>query len=1115
MGRLYCAECGSSLGHFVGRRAEVERLTGAFEDARGGAGRLVLLAGEPGIGKTRTAEELAAYARRSEAAVLWGRCYEGEGAPAYWPWVQIVRGWLQGGAAGDLSAVLGRGASEIAQLVTEVRERLPELPPPLTLEPEQARFRLFDGVATFLRNAAAPTPLVLILDDIHLADRPSLLLLQFVAAELARARLLVVATYRHTEIGRHHPLSDTLSELARHPHGQRIVLRGLDEADAVRLIELIAGARPAASLVSAVCRHTEGNPFFIGELVPLVLADPALRPDDPTAFGLAVPQGVREVIGRRLNRLSPECNRILGLAAVIGRQFDAAVLERLAELPLEGVAGLLEEAAAAHVVLELPHAVGRYGFSHALIRETLYEEIPSLRRVRLHRRVGETLEALHAARLDQHLSELAHHFAAAAPAGDAGKAVTYAARAAARAAEQLAFEDAAAHYRRALQTLDLTGDADEAQRADLLLALGEAETGAGETAAARATFLRAADIARRRRLPERLARAALGVGTGFQGFWGYGAGLVDELLVALLEEARAALGTDDGALRALVLGRLAVALYWAAAPERRAAIGGLGAEAVAVAERVGDPEILLLALVSHHWADWRPDNPDQRLEVASRIVGLADRIGNPEMKLLGHAFRLAAELEHGRIGQANAEIEAFSHLAGELRQPRYLWWATMFRAMRPLLAGRFAEAEALAQEALAIGERAQASDAAQSFGVYMFTIRRELGGLEEVAEATAALGDQHQTVPAWQCGAAVLLAEAGREAEARRLVERLTHDDLRDLPRDLTWLASLSVLAEAVSLLEDRARAPLLYDLLRPYADRYVVIGFGFICWGSVARYLGLLATTLGRWEEAARHFESARVANERIGARPALARTLHDHAAMLRAASDPRDRDRAATLLAEAHDVASRLGMARLVTAVERQQSPGALPKTAPPGKAVFRKEGEFWTLVWDGSVCRLKDARGLHYIATLLRHPGRDFHARDLATHGSGGPAFRDAGSAGPLLDPQARVQYRDRLADLREELAEAERFNDPGRAAHAQAEIEFLTRELSAAVGLGNRPREAGSAGERARLAVTKRIRGALDRIRAEHPALWSHLSGAIRTGQYCSYTPPPDATIDWAF
>ncbi len=1109
-GRLYCADCGGSLGHFVGRHAEMDVLRGALEDALSSRGRLILLAGEPGIGKTRTAEELAAHARRRGARVLWGRCYDGEGAPAFWPWLQVIRAYAHARDPSALAAVMGPGAIDIAQIAVEVRERLPQLPAADAIGPEPARFRLFDSIAVFLRNASADEPLVLVLDDLHSADRSSLLLLQFVTPEVVESRVLLIASYRHTELRRRHPLAETLGELARSPSTQRVMLRGLADEDVSRLVETIAGEKPSEAAVAAVCRQTEGNPFFINELVPLLVAEGRLRRGTPASWNLAVPQGVREIIGRRLDGLSPECNRILTLASVIGREFELAVLEGLGGLGRDELLAVLEEALAARLVVEVPRTAGRYAFSHGLIRDTLYEELPTARRMPLHRQIGELLEGREAA--EARLAELAYHFFEAAHGGDVGKAVDYSMRAGARAAQQLAYEEAAGHYERALQALDLTEQAD-GQRCELLLALGDVQMGAGEAPAARASFLRAADVARRARMPARLARAALGLGSGLQGFWGYGAGLVDEALVGLLEEALGELGPEETRLRALLLGRMAVALYWSDSPERRAAIGSLARESVEVADRTGDPTTQLLALASRHWADWRPDNAEDRLTMAREIVRLARTIRDPEITLLGHAFHLADALELGDIATADAEIETFARLAQELRQPRYLWWSAMFRGMRALLAGSFDETERLALEALAIGRRAQASDAAQTFGVVTFTIRRERGGLEELRAATEALSEQYR-VRAWRCGVVLLEAELGRAAAARRELDVLAARGFEDVPRDLTWLTTMAVLAEAVALVGDAERATILYDLLRPHAGHCVVIGYGLAWWGSVARYLGLLAARLSRWEVAARHFEAALETNRRMGARLCLARTEYDYAAMLRARGEPGDRKKADGLLAAAAATANELGLERLAEQIEHlERGDAVVPERPIDGPNVFRREGEFWTIAYGGAVVRVRDMHGLHYIAHLLRHPAREFHVRDLVAHGARTNGPLESGSAGAVLDGQARLEYGRRLTALRGELDEAERFNDTGRAERAREEIEFLTEQLAAAVGLGGRNREVAATSERARLAVTKAIRASVRRIHERHPALGRHLDASIKTGQFCAYDPPPDRPVGW--
>ena len=420
----------------VGRARELVLLDDRLAAAHRGAGYLVLVAGEPGIGKTRLAEELASVAGEHGARVLWGRCYEGEGAPVYWPWVQILRAHVRERDPAVLRAELGAGAAEIAQLVADVRDRLPDLSAPVPAEPAHARFRLFEAITTFLCNAAATRPLVLILDDLHWADTPSLRLLQFLRHELRTSRLLVLGTYRDSEVDQGHPLTETLVALAREPTTTRIHLPGLGAADVARIIEHVAGSTASEALVAAIADQTEGNPFFVTELARLIADDRSQRDDDGVPRLLVLPQSVREAIGQRLRHLSPACHRLLTVAAVLGREFGLAELARADDLAAEPLLDVLAEAETARVIAAA--GMGRYRFSHALIREALYEHVPTARRIRLHRQVGEALEGLYAADIEPHLAELAHHFVQAAPVGDPGKAVTYARRAGDRALAQLA-----------------------------------------------------------------------------------------------------------------------------------------------------------------------------------------------------------------------------------------------------------------------------------------------------------------------------------------------------------------------------------------------------------------------------------------------------------------------------------------------------------------------------------------------------------------------------------------------------------------------------------------------------------------------------------------------------
>jgi predicted ATPase/DNA-binding winged helix-turn-helix (wHTH) protein len=454
------SEVAGGAGLFVGREDVMEQLRSDLTEALAGRGRVVMLAGEPGIGKTRTAEELAAEARRRGAAVADGRCYEGEGMPAFWPWLQILRAIVSEMPAARLRERLGAGAPDVAALVPELRQRLPDLPESDPGESEQARFRLFDSVVSFLHNASRERALVVFLDDLHWADEPSLRLLEFAAREMRTARVALLGAYRDVELRRGHPLSLVLGRLAQEPHFRRVPLRGLAEADVARFMEDTIGRSAPRALVRAVFEMTEGNPFFLCETVRLLAAEGRLDSGaSQAAYGVGLPQGVREVIGRRLDQLSDECNRILTLAAVIGREFGVGVLEQTAGLPKDALLELLDEAAEARIVSDQSHAEGRamplplghYAFCHALIRETLYDELTGPQRVRLHRSVAEALEAIYGAAADSHLPELAHHFFQAAPGGDVERAIDYGVRAAGQAREILAWEESVAHYERVLQ----------------------------------------------------------------------------------------------------------------------------------------------------------------------------------------------------------------------------------------------------------------------------------------------------------------------------------------------------------------------------------------------------------------------------------------------------------------------------------------------------------------------------------------------------------------------------------------------------------------------------------------------------------------------------------------
>ena len=886
-------------GVSIGREPELGECLAALDDALAGRGRLLLLAGEPGIGKSRLAEEVAGRARERGAHVLAGRCWEAGGAPPYWPWTQALE-YVRDCEPRDLRARLGSGAADVAQVVPELRTVLDGVPEPPSSESEVARFRLFEAVAAFLERASQTQPLVISLDDLHAADAPSLLLLQFVAGELQRARILIVGTYRDVDPAVPDQLAATLAEIGRFDSVRRVALGGLSEAEVYRFVELSTGVTPAAGFGAALHSSTEGNPLFVGEVVRLLTAEGRL--DDP-APRITVPDSVREVIGRRLRHLSNECRRVLTLASVLGREFGLVALERVADYT--GIDRLLEvfdEAVAARVVGEVPGALGRLRFAHSLIRDTLYSELPATHRARLHRRVAEVLEALYAADLEPHLAELAHHYVAAIPAVDPAAAVEYARRAGDRAEAVLAYEEAARLYGTALEALDLAGPSDEATRSELLLSLGEAEARAGNMPAAKKAFLDAAGIARRLSLPRELARAAAGYGGRI--VWGRAGD--DERLVPLLEEGLAALPEDDVELRARLLARLAGALRDDHSRDRR---DRLSREAVELARRTGNPAALAYALDGRAAAIIAPDTVAECLALGSELSEVAERSGDTERVVAGHSWRISSQLQVGDVRGAEVELAAVTRIAGELRQPDRLWEVSSLRAMMALGAGRLAEAQELVLEAFALGEHVHPDGAIPVHRLQRYTLCDFRGGLDEVEPAIRDLVAEYPARLVFRCVLAHLQARLGRLPEAKDALDDLAGDDFSVLPFDQEWLFGMSLLAETASLLGDTDAAAVLHGLLLPWAALNVVDQSEGIR-GSVSRYLGLLATTLGRFEEAHSHFEDALAMNERMGARPWLAQTQEGYARMLVARGGPGDGERADELLGEALATYRELGM-------------------------------------------------------------------------------------------------------------------------------------------------------------------------------------------------------------
>ncbi|HEX5618985.1 MAG TPA: AAA family ATPase [Solirubrobacteraceae bacterium] len=904
----------------VGRAHELDVLEACWTETINGARPLVLLAGDAGIGKTRLAAEIGQRAQDDGAHVLYGRFDEQALAP-YQPVVEMVRGWSSGASLEPLRERVGVRAADLAILFGEFGPPRGDdgEPGPHGHDADARRMRFFDAVAALLGEIGAGAPLVLVFDDLHWADRPTLQLIRHLVRSPQPRRALLLGTYRDAELEPGHPLHELIGDVRREGMLRHVELTGLAEPEVAELVRALGVPSPEAAFVRALHGETEGNPFFIEEVVRH-LRDSHHDLHTVSLTEAGVPEGVREVTARRLRRLGADSRQALQVAAVIGRDFDYDVLEAVAPLHDDALITALEEGVEARVLRETGR-VGRYAFTHALVRATLYDSLSQLRRARLHGRVGEAIARLRSADLDPFLPQLAHHFAQAAPVEQPERAIDFALAAARRADRLLAWEEAAEHYRAALRARGLAGHHEDRVRAELLLALGASEDHAGMEEEARATFEAAAATSRALGDGPLLGRAAL----GFAGPWSI-LGRVDEERVAVLEEALTALGGEDSPLRARLLARLALELYYSGDPDRRLA---LSEDAVELARRLGDPRTLAICLDARHYALWRPENVNERLEVASELRRVAEQTGDPELELEGAGWTVVDLLELGDVQGADIQIAAASKLAEALQRPIWLWWSSLLRCTRAQLVGDFDEAERLADATIELGRHGQAENAANAYAQAMFNIRREQGRLSEVEPAVRRFIDIYPMLQAWRAALALLLVELGRLDEARTEFETLAADEL---PRDANWLIGVTLLAEVCGALGDGERAEGLYALLEPYAGRNVVVGRAATCNGAASRLLGILATAMREWERAEGHFISALAMHERMGAKPWVARTQLAYAEMLLARRQRGDKARARELLADAVLIADALGMG-----VVAQRARDLVPAgAAGPGGAI-----------------------------------------------------------------------------------------------------------------------------------------------------------------------------------
>lgn len=1031
---------------FVGRARALSRLLDAVEQAADGRSRLVLVRGEAGIGKTTLLVEAA---RRSGWVIAWGSCVDAEQPPAFWPWTAALRGLLDP----VHSHPSGTDAVELSRLVPELAAPgagVPEMP----VDPHVARLRLFDTVARFVEDRARRAPLLLVLDDLHWADESTIALLRFVAGSFRPVPLVVAGAYRPDEPGADTAVRE-LDDLAR--RGDLVQLSGLSADEVHELVARAAGEAAAQRWADGVHRRTGGHPFFASQVAELLTdTDPAVD---------VVPAAVRDLVLQRVERLATTGRAVVDAAAVAGAELIPDVLAQVCGMAPAGLVPLVEEAVRDGVLV---HEGASTRFAHDLVRETVVAALPEDRRLVLHDRLAEALEDRRVRGAPVAPQDLARHSASAAPLGDVDRAVRWARAAAEAERSRLAFGEAAAHLARARRAVEEAGLAGTAGvLVDLLVEEADARARTGDPAAARGLL----DDARRRAVAAedvvRLGRTALGVqrlGARFA--------MPRDAVVEVLDTARAAAEGTGTPLEAELTAALARELHHSV-PAQRARAAPLSQRALDLARSLDDPPTLAACLLAHHDVLWTPGRAGDRIRVAREIAELGTRTGDTERHAEGLLLTANAQLEQGSEA-FRVSLAGYLRVGADFGQPRHDYLVLTRRAALALIDGEVDDAERLIDEAAALGERIGEPDTGN---VRMSQLLGLAHARADPAELRA-LADEAVRwwvgVPAHAhavaAGFRALAGEADDLAAARRHLDTVLALGTWREDRSYLWSVFVGSMATAAARLGDREVCSALLAELEPVAEFCGVNG-ALVCFmGCNAHWAGLAARALGHVDDARRHFSHALSVHRRIGA--------------------------------PTWSAASEAELARLDAGPQAGGSADQAAALVRDGEAnaELRCVGEMWLVRYGDETAHLRPVKGLPALAALLARPGTDIHVLDLV-----GPGPRDRDSA-PVLDAAARAAYRARLAELDDESDRAHAAHDLARAEQLDRERDAVLAELARAAGIGGRNRGLGSTTtERARKAVSARLRDAIGRISVVVPELGRHLDRSVVTGSRCRYQP----------
>lgn len=1037
------------MERFIGREVELRQWLSTMRSVRLGRGRLMSVAGVAGVGKTRLCEEGADRAREAGFTVVWGRCWTDSGAPALWPWQSML-------------AKLGD--ADTASLLTNDagHDRV-----------DQQRFSRFREVADRLAEACAAAPTLLIIDDLHAADPGAVLLARFIARDLHRLSLLMVITHRPGEV--REDSAPLVADLER--DAEPIALRPFDLLETRDFLAAHGMDHADPVLTEALHRVTDGNPLVLRRLVALNAADPA--------GGL--PGGLRSAIRQALGRLRPLVVRLLTVSSILGRSVAIAEASAMVGASRLAVFDALHEAASAGLV-RITHA-DSFTFGHDLVRQALMATLSGGELLDAHAHAAEIIRSGVEPESEDRLARQAHHAVKAAPRSpdDARHAVAACQLAARSMIRHFSYEQAATLLSTAAGLYESAGLGPVP--AALLLEWADAVLSVGRLAEARPLFDRAAVAADVEREPVVFAEAALGLG----GIWvnEHRDRVARTRVRELQRQALARLPDDHEALRCRLVVRQAAERVYDGEP----VIGVLAA--VEDARRIGDPAVLAEALSLCHHALLAPTYTRDRLAVADELISTASAAGRDVLALVGLCWR-TVDLFHIGDPLAERSLADLRDRADRLSCQGVLFIVAAMEVMLLIRAGKLDEAEDRAAECFKLGSEAGDADAFAYYSAHLLAIRWLQGRgaeLVDLAEQTANSPTLVAAEYTFHASHASLAADAGQFDRARSALHRLAAEGLAAIPPSSSWLACILAVVDAAAALGEAGIAREAYELLLPHAELPIMPSLAVVCFGSTHRPLGLAAMTFGDLDLAVEHLEHAVIANLRLANWPLTACTRADLAEALRRRDAPEDRGRAADLLDSAIHDADDWGLtARALKWTDARRS-----LTQPI--AVRRHEGQ-WQLTYHERRVLVDDLVGMQYLATLIGHPHQAIPALELV---GGGDSANQA-----IVDDQAREAYARRARELAEVLAEAREVGDLGLVERIEAELDRLTEEVERTTGLGGRARNFTGPAERARTAVRKAIKRAIDSIDAVEPAVGELLRATVSTGYQCTYAPAHELT-----